>query len=53
MLNESSVEFITLVNHIFKILLTHQGNVYLLEESLTSWVNLDRLLQFAEVAPSG
>lgn len=41
------------MNHILEILLAHQGDIYLLEEGLASWVNLDRLLELAEVSPGG
>ena len=41
------------MNHILEVLLAHQGDVYLLEEGLASWVNLDGLLELAEFSPSG
>jgi len=50
-LNESSVKFLALMHHIFKVLLAHDGEINSLEELLSSWINGNGLLEFRKVWP--
>ena len=50
-LDESCIEFLALVNHIFKVLLSHKGHINSLEERLTSWINSYCLFKITESGP--